>query len=773
MIGDKRANMWSERYFLLVSVIFSILLTAIFYRRFEIGIHQMGRAALLQNGLFVVYGWFRHQRHKGRKIIVLCMVIGLAFFLWDRGRSETFFQLNTFEKIQHKAVEIGGYLSGRSPAQVPPEGLWVIFALVSVCLTGVVIDWRKSLLLGLILPVLPFFVGSTTSFNVVDMAHLGAGWTIVLWAQFERLDGDLIRIGACMLIVSIVFLGAQLLPDDLFFNRDIYDWAHSFSIREVLDSSRRFSLERYGFYPSSQAIGGKIDPKKHPILEVEGPPEAFYLRSDIYEDFVDGRWIRSNPNPRYAFVDLTEDTSDYLEQNLAFAYKEPGHRLVEDSQPEDVRILNSRLGRREIRYRSFDPNLKTLFIPNVPYRIYWSDQDETSEDFHYNAVGQMTFKDRIGDREVRIEGHVYFSEPMDQNDFTGPVEEREAVGKYRNLVAALDGELANELYRSKEEIQTDYERLPLGIDFEAYYQYRLGEKMRRLTETFQRDFEYVLETPVFKEDMEFLEWFLTEKEGYCVHFATATALLLRDIGIEARYVEGLLVPQAPNAETARSKRVVTSERAHAWNEVLVPGFGWVPLDTTPISYQTSLANAQTVNTAPDNDEEFMEPILSVEPPVQENIESPIQIETNENEKRTFPYWLLIMPALIAFVWERRQRLKNRHSLGKLQRKTRNDHRLMVSMIWADIQRIAQISGRPILPSVAVREALDGTFRDFRYREIDKIEQVIQLVEKVVYSDYVPKKEELKVLMRVYGYLEGKLKRRMPRMQWIIYRFFGF
>lgn len=88
---------------------------------------------------------------------------------------------------------------------------------------------------------------------------------------------------------------------------------------------------------------------------------------------------------------------------------------------------------------------------------------------------------------------------------------------------------------------------------------------------------YDLNTQRMPDDSEdFARWFLEESEtGYCVHFATATTVLLRAAGIPARYVEGYL------AETVSGRTVTVTERdAHAWAEYYVPGIGWIPLEST-------------------------------------------------------------------------------------------------------------------------------------------------------------------------------------------------
>ena len=72
-------------------------------------------------------------------------------------------------------------------------------------------------------------------------------------------------------------------------------------------------------------------------------------------------------------------------------------------------------------------------------------------------------------------------------------------------------------------------------------------------------------------------WFLTESHtGYCIHFATAAVALYRTLGIPSRVCEGYLVNNLYPGNTV----LVTGGDAHAWAEVYVDGFGWIPVEVT-------------------------------------------------------------------------------------------------------------------------------------------------------------------------------------------------
>lgn len=96
---------------------------------------------------------------------------------------------------------------------------------------------------------------------------------------------------------------------------------------------------------------------------------------------------------------------------------------------------------------------------------------------------------------------------------------------------------------------------------------------------------------------DFAKWFLEQSEtGYCVHFATATTVLLQAAGIPARYITGYMADMK-----AAYVAIVQSKDAHAWAEYWLPGYGWVVLESTPPDLRGQAAEnpaTEPVNTDP-------------------------------------------------------------------------------------------------------------------------------------------------------------------------------
>ncbi|MBW9121782.1 transglutaminase domain-containing protein [Microbacterium trichothecenolyticum] len=99
------------------------------------------------------------------------------------------------------------------------------------------------------------------------------------------------------------------------------------------------------------------------------------------------------------------------------------------------------------------------------------------------------------------------------------------------------------------------------------------------------DFSYSLEAPV-EDDFdgsgaEAVARFLDVRQGYCIHFASAFALMARTLHMPSRIVVGYL-PGTPTTDSIDGQPVfsVSSSQLHAWPEVFFDGIGWIPFEPT-------------------------------------------------------------------------------------------------------------------------------------------------------------------------------------------------
>ncbi|MBR5057159.1 MAG: transglutaminase domain-containing protein, partial [Clostridiales bacterium] len=105
-----------------------------------------------------------------------------------------------------------------------------------------------------------------------------------------------------------------------------------------------------------------------------------------------------------------------------------------------------------------------------------------------------------------------------------------------------------------------------------------AEKVARVVDYVRNLHPYSKDTPYPPEGADFVTWFITEsRSGFCVHYATTAAVLLRMIDVPTRYVSGYYADTDPGGKPTQ----VSMTNAHAWFEFFDPDYGWVLDDPTP------------------------------------------------------------------------------------------------------------------------------------------------------------------------------------------------
>lgn len=160
------------------------------------------------------------------------------------------------------------------------------------------------------------------------------------------------------------------------------------------------------------------------------------------------------------------------------------------------------------------------------------------------------------------------------------------------------------------------------------YERTMKEKAETIRYYVETSARYDLNTQAMPEgETDFALWFLEKSDsGYCTHFASAAAVLLRAAGIPARYVTGYTV------NTINGRRVtVTAEQAHAWVEYLDEDMVWKVLEATPVDYN----NSQPRPTVPhptqrptEPSEETTEPTVDTTEPTQDTTQSTAPSDPN-------------------------------------------------------------------------------------------------------------------------------------------------
>ncbi len=171
-----------------------------------------------------------------------------------------------------------------------------------------------------------------------------------------------------------------------------------------------------------------------------------------------------------------------------------------------------------------------------------------------------------------------FMGPQQQLMSTVPIDQRvvyEATSYPRFFIDRDLGRLPLNWYqglpaRSNPRTRELAEQLRRGVTTEQQF---IDAVMRRFN---RQDYYYTLEPPALGANP--VDEFLFEtRRGFCEHYASAFAVMMRSVGIPARIVLGY---QGGELNPLGNYMIVRQSDAHAWTEVWLEGRGWVRVDPT-------------------------------------------------------------------------------------------------------------------------------------------------------------------------------------------------
>lgn len=155
----------------------------------------------------------------------------------------------------------------------------------------------------------------------------------------------------------------------------------------------------------------------------------------------------------------------------------------------------------------------------------------------------------------------------------------------------------------------------------------LYDKVKAVENYFDRsEFVYARKDIPYPEgDEDFVDQFLFETwRGYCDHFSTSMVMMLRSIGIQAKWVKGYTGGDFVKYEDGQSVYEITNNNAHSWVEVYFPDIGWIPFEPTK-GYSNYVQFENTSSTTSNGD-------FTQETPIQEEKSPESQIVEQEEKE---------------------------------------------------------------------------------------------------------------------------------------------
>ncbi|HEX9059858.1 MAG TPA: transglutaminase domain-containing protein, partial [Clostridia bacterium] len=385
-------------------------------------------------------------------------------------------------------------------------------------------------------------------------------------------------------------------------------------------SNSFFSISKTGFGQTSE-LGGRVRLDRTPVMLVDSNKRV-YLRGSIKDTYTGFSWIDSSSgDSKQQKVDssMNEVMLDISETSNALHRYPSVSNYLSNSMSVKVSYLKglntNSLFNINKGYSILSKSGKASLLYSVDHNGILTNKDRLSAGFSYTIdvlnidYTKNEFKDFIKNFSTgyyssnrrhnsrnREDNNTLYSTSDATNLDISPQDSEEAsfdnkIEEFNvttNSSTSFKIPVINRLMLTNylNDIHKRYLQLPPSLPA------RVKDFAKNLTSTCKTDYDkakaiekylsnnyaYTLAPDPTPKDRDFTDYFLFDlKEGYCTYYATAMTVMVRSLGIPARYVEGYALP--PIAGT-NGVYEVTNQQAHAWVEVYFEGFGWLPFEPT-------------------------------------------------------------------------------------------------------------------------------------------------------------------------------------------------
>lgn len=357
--------------------------------------------------------------------------------------------------------------------------------------------------------------------------------------------------------------------------------------------SDEFSVISACFGEDSSRLGGNLTPNDILVLKVHSPKKV-YLKAITKDTYTGDSWINSDIYEHYSDDELAWINYVFNNHKIDSIYLDSFESMVgiKELIGEDA-DFNIYFYDYELDIEFQNIITKSIFVPQNFYQLNL-DNDRDSYGVQDNRSG--LFFDEAKGKGYSYSAKFYLPK-RNQEEFIELVRKSKKniyKDNYDNVIKGSKErdesrkELLDNLIKHSERINEQYLSLPdtlpervkelayeITKDQETDY-----DKVKAIEKYFMTDFHYTYNPGDVPEGRDFVDYFLFDsKQGYCTYYATAMTILVRSLGIPARYVEGYCLTS--DTWEGKNEYMVTNEQAHAWTEVYFEGIGWLNFEPTP------------------------------------------------------------------------------------------------------------------------------------------------------------------------------------------------
>ena len=321
------------------------------------------------------------------------------------------------------------------------------------------------------------------------------------------------------------------------------------------------------------------------------------------------------------------------------------------------------------------------------------------------------------------------------------------------------------------------------------YHDEINGKVDFVKQYLRENYVYTTQPPKNKYDKDPVLFFIQDSHaGYCQHFASAAIMMLRMLGVPARYAEGYVIHGAEIATAKKTSKDlldrgdirgsildywgdpnereesecvtvnVPNKNAHAWAEIWINGYGWFPVEAT-VGFESSVREWEVPVPTPSIDPGTLVPTQGAKPTPKGGVTPTPEAGQDEKDasKGVDPivwYWVGFGSIVFLFVFAVAGRSAWIRECRRKRVLSKNTKKASIA-IYKDILKIAEAMGIARGEKEADRE-----FHDRLAAELPELEgaepfgRIEEIAERAAYDCESITSEERRTMLQYYRKLRS-------------------